>query len=233
MSTTEITLIVSNVLTIGGVMYLIAKPQDPNVVIVDDCSNIQTDNPARLSAGMAKALVTNYKNNQLAVINQSGPQGSSDARSAWLSLSAMKKFICELEKTSLENLNMDASQLGVRIYYGAYPQAGAAGDWSSFPSTLPDGTPTTNYAGKHTIVMVPTYNTVNAMGVNVNVDFDPRFVTVDPGTLKAAPKAMRDILSNPGEIVMMQDHTSLAPPPDDLARVGNTLLAFADAAQTV
>jgi hypothetical protein len=178
-----------------------------------DNNAVITNNPAAIPTYLAMALAKTYKKNQYQVINDG--MCITDSRCAWLSLDTIKAFLSGIEQKSMENFGYDSSRLGVRIYFGAYPKADApAADWAPFPQTEPDGTPTRSYAGKHTILMVPTFNDV------LNIDFDPNQIV--SGTLPphAIPKTMADIFSGPiiqPIIVMMQDHSSLVPPPEGMA----------------
>lgn len=83
-----------------------------------------------------------YQTRRWDVINQK--LGIEDAKSIWFSLDRLQNFISGIEKSSA-TLNIQSKDLGVRLYYGVYKN-------------------NPEYAGLHTIFIVPTYN---------GVDFDP------------------------------------------------------------
>lgn len=213
----ELTLIVLNAIIIGGILYLIARPQNPNIILLDDGSNIVTDNTAGIHKDMACNLIKNYRVNQYThIVGTTG----CDARSAWFSLDAIKKFVLEIESKSLTNLRYDHATLGIRFYYGAYPSDPKDSAWDLIVTTpLPGGYTDADkykkdYAGKHTLLLVPTYKTT-VDGASVNMDFDPDQVTTDIAGV-TTPTAMDVIFRTSPGSVMMLNHSSLAPPPDDI-----------------
>jgi|GEM_PF-2534485 len=85
---------------------------------------------------------------------------ADDARAIWFSLDKMKKFIAKIEEAMCKCDS--ARDLGIRIYFGEYPDA--PGMQSSASFNMLD----VNMAQRHTLFMVPTYNYNN-----VDYDFDP------------------------------------------------------------
>ncbi|OBW41597.1 hypothetical protein AB670_02082 [Chryseobacterium sp. MOF25P] len=102
-----------------------------------DNTNLNT-----LPVDFIQNLVDNYRNNQLNCINQSIK--IDDAHSVWFDLPALKSFIAEIEaQAQIVNPAVQSNDLGIRFYYAAYPENPA----QPIPS---------NYAKRHTLVMVPT-----------------------------------------------------------------------------
>lgn len=116
--------------------------------------NENSNNASQLPVTFIKKLVDNYRNNQLALINQK--MAMDDAHSIWFDLVTLKNFIAEVEAEALAiDPNVENKDLGVRFYYAAYGQEAQ----QPIPS---------NYAKKHTLVMVPTKKEEG-----LNYDFNP------------------------------------------------------------
>ncbi|MFL9834594.1 hypothetical protein [Chryseobacterium terrae] len=99
-------------------------------------------------------LVDNYRSNQLEVINES--LNMEDAHSIWFDLPTLKSFIAEIEtQAQLIDQNVKDEDLGIRFYYAAYPQ-------------VPEMSVPTDYANRHTLVMIPTKKKDN-----LDYDFNP------------------------------------------------------------
>lgn len=161
-----------------------------------------------LNAGLAAYMVQNYKEHQWYSIN-----GSSmvDSRSVWLSLQTLKRFIHEIEKKVCDTCHTTTlADLGVRIYYAAYP---SNADWNTYATHLA-GVQQTPSQSRHTIVMVPTYFD----GTN-DVDFDPNYIGANCvpltmcqvyDTLKGGAAGTLTVLT-PGQM-SMQNHGTMDPP---------------------
>jgi hypothetical protein len=107
-------------------------------------------------------MIQNYHNNQYQNITQSGMSPiPGDARTVYFSLAKLKSFIYEIENRCCPCKD-ELGELGIRFYYAAY-------DNTMSLTTGPDP-----YAGKHTLVMVPTY-TKDFLDGNPpqHVDFSP------------------------------------------------------------
>jgi hypothetical protein len=114
---------------------------------------------------LLKEMANNYQNPiSQNIIWNNGPVTSSwkvknsinppmeDAHSAWFSLEDLKYFLWQIETKVCQNpcMNLTTDRLGVRIYYGRYPQ----------------GSPLLNglhpeYENLHTVFMIPTFNSLN------------------------------------------------------------------------
>jgi len=174
-----------------------------------------------LNAMLVYYLAKNYKDQQLTAINNNLNVGQSDARSVWFDLETLKRFIHEIETQTCGKCDNNSSQrLGVRIYYGAYPTDTTT--WTdSLWATALAGVPA-SYAGKHTVMMVPTYhNEAN----NTEVDFDPRYVTSGCNftniesfynNMKENPPVNITLTVLSGMATTAQNHGQLIPPPYDV-----------------
>lgn len=121
--------------------------------------------PNTMLTTFIQTLVNNYRSTQLAAINNG--LGIDDAHSIWFNLATLKKFIADIE-TETQKVNPDVSEndLGIRFYYAAYP---TAENWGLMENQ-PIGQ---EYAGKHTLVLVPTMKKANEEGELLDYDFNP------------------------------------------------------------
>ncbi|RKS96074.1 hypothetical protein [Chryseobacterium defluvii] len=118
-----------------------------------------------IPATLIQTLVDNYRNSQLAAINTS--LNMNDAHSIWFNLATLKKFIADIEsETQKVNPDVSENDLGIRFYYAAYP---SAENWDQMENQ-PIGQ---DYAGKHTLVLVPTLKKANEEGEFLDYDFNP------------------------------------------------------------
>lgn len=122
--------------------------------MTNDSNEIENNNSSQLPVAFIQKLVDNYRNNQLALINQN--MAMDDAHSIWFDLVTLKNFIAEIETEALAiDPNVESKDLGIRFYYAAYSQ--------EIESPIPS-----NYSKKHTLVMVPTKKEEG-----MNYDFNP------------------------------------------------------------
>ncbi|AZA53241.1 hypothetical protein [Chryseobacterium sp. G0201] len=166
-----------------------------------------TDAPNTMPSEFVQKLINNYRSNQLTAINTKF--GMEDAHSIRFDLATLKKFISDIEnETQKVDSGITENDLGIRFYYAAYPQAN---NWDMMENT-PIGT---NYAGKHTLVMVPTLKMGNAEGEILSYDFNPLDASTynqnsdndgKQGEVMAMNKALTAVLS--------QNHGNLIPPDD-------------------
>lgn len=174
--------------------------------------------PVGLNAMLVYYLAKNYKDRQLQAINSAHYPGSSDARSVWFDMETLKRFIHEIESQTCGKCDNSDKMLGVRIYYGAYPDSTKWTD-SLWANALA-GVPMEN-AGKHTVMMVPTYRDISTQA---DIDFDPDYVTdgcdftnIESfyNNMKTQPPAgvTLSILSTMNGTA--QNHGQLIPPPYD------------------
>lgn len=120
---------------------------------------------------LARDMVKNFKSdiwNGRKVRNQV----YLDSRSVWFSLYKLKKFIKLIEdSTSAANCRVDSFDLGIRIYFGDYPDKPQK--WNYYQEYVKDHKLPDDYMGLHSVVMVPTrYNP----GDGFHYDFDPRMI---------------------------------------------------------
>ena len=171
-----------------------------------------------------KSLINGYKTQQWTTINSSGITGvPQDARSVWFSLPVLKKFIHEIESQTMAHCGGCEKQLGIRIYYGAYPDStimAETGDMASIPS---------KYSKLHTVVMVPTYQNEDTSFLNTpseNVDFDPYHMT-GCTPLPIDSLASGTMMALTPDLGMM-NHGGLIPPPDNVTCTGARVMHFLD-----
>ncbi|MBP1165948.1 hypothetical protein JOE44_002832 [Chryseobacterium sp. PvR013] len=130
--------------------------------------NTESNNPLQpgiMSNSLIQALIDNYRQNHLSAINTT--LGIEDAHSIWFDLPKLKSFIAKIEEEAAK-VNPATSQedLGIRFYYATYPKSE---NWSMMDShPVPE-----EYAGKHTLVMIPTLKKTNETGEFHDYDFNP------------------------------------------------------------
>lgn len=164
-----------------------------------------------LSNNLIKTMVQEYYN--ASAYQNYHPTGDNvDSRSIWFNLDTLKKFIWYVETTSKANGLNNMNKLGVRFYYGRYPEQST---WSLYPemATVP-----TQFEKLHTAFLIPTYfNTTT----NYNVDFDPNYMTSgNPNDIKTLlngkQRTLLTTLRTMGEPDasgdMRQNHGDLIPP---------------------
>ena len=168
-------MITTSVLALAGLLLFTGCDSQPGPDPTTNCYETPTEGFNGLNAMLVYKLAQNYKNSQLAAIAEAG--NPDDARSVWFDLQTLKRFINQVETQTCGRCNGEPSQvLGIRIYYGTYPDI-TAWDDEDWTNAL-NGVPREN-AGKHTVMMVPTYRKTyrqNNVDVAVDVDFDPNFI---------------------------------------------------------
>ncbi len=154
--------------------------------------------PNTMTHDLIQTLVNNYRNNQLASVKEK--MGIDDAHSIHFDLKTLKKFIADIETlTSTNNPGANIEDLGIRFYYAAYPHVE---NWSIMSGT----TVGKEYAGKHTLVMIPTMKRQDENGTMLSYDFNPSN-TVDGQML-----AMASRNAGAQSDVICQNHGALIPP---------------------
>lgn len=154
-------------------------------------------------------LANNYKES-IANSDYNKPN-DLDSRSVWFSYDEMKKYMCVLENEykSTHNEDPNLSKLGIRIYFGRYPNLKAESlsrlDHDSdiittdLRSLIPERHDDKNLSYKHCVFLVPTHEAKGVSGDRINKDFmTERLVT--------NPKATSGIL------LINKNHGGLAPP---------------------
>lgn len=146
-------------------------------------NNTNLNNSNTLPVDLIQNLVDNYRNNQLDCINQN--MAMDDAHSVWFDLPTLKSFIAEIETQALTiDPNVENEDLGIRFYYAAYP-------------TTPVQPIPSNYAKRHTLVMIPTKKEGG-----LNYDFNP---------FEEDEKALAITGITP-KLALAQNHGDLVPP---------------------
>ena len=117
------------------------------------------------------------------LVDYQGKQ-QEDARTVWLELDRLKQFIWEIEHNTCQANCKEQGKLklGVRIYFGRYPETGQNAQKLNLYADL-QGLQE-DYEGRHTIFMVPTYE--NPKVPNEQIDFDPAS-KFDPATCVFPP----------------------------------------------
>ncbi len=167
----------------------------------------------------AIALVKNYGLNHWAQINLNpdltalrNPDSTQDSRSGWVSMADLNSFIATSKALAQANCpNVDTSKMGVRFYWGEYPEAGSSMYGNELPQSLEQ------YAGMLTLLLVPTYREGS-----IDVDFDP-----GQGE-NGIPKAW-SVFAKTAPTVNVADHMGVMPPPfNNYSAVGATFMVYAD-----
>jgi hypothetical protein len=160
-------LIITNLITaialIATVMYYKMQNNDPTIL-----EEYTSSKP--ISFSLTEALIENFKNQP--VIDESVPATTisttppfMDSRSAWVSFTDLKKYMSYIELLAASKGMDQIEQLGIRMYFGRYPNAA---DWSKFPELAQTKD---EYKNLRTLVFVPTY-----LSGNLNRDFDPNYI---------------------------------------------------------
>ncbi|MCZ8196146.1 MAG: hypothetical protein O9267_00900 [Flavobacterium sp.] len=137
--------------------------------LTDICMDYDTITPPTLTTEMVKSMVTQYSGAQLNSIQTASTNAVAvDARSIWFDLETLKEFLYQIE----HNVNKNPTQgrdkeLGVRIYYAAYPDNTKMRDLAA-TQTDPNFSYNPAYEKKHTLVMIPTIEKDGK-----NYDFNP------------------------------------------------------------
>ena len=154
------------------------------------------------------------------------PESDSDSHSIWFDLDTIKKFIYHIERNVQTNSEANGSKLGLRIYYGAYPEASnftnpGYEDIAYFardPQTM-------KYGLKHTLIFIPTIYNEN---IADDVDFNPLDINTYKGYIsmeksikvKNSPNSIapyeaagyEPMALTPSQRVMARNHGHLYPP---------------------
>lgn len=138
--------------------------------LTDICMDYDTITPPTLTTEMVKSMVTEYSDTQLHNI-QTAPTNAVpvDARSIWFDLETLKEFLYHIEHNVTKNATQARNkELGVRIYYAAYPKNDKMRDLAA-TQTDPNFSYNPAYEKKHTLVMIPTIQGAD----RENYDFNP------------------------------------------------------------
>lgn len=175
------------------------------------CTDFSAGKPSTLQMKLIKIMTQNYRDNQLVAIKNMGI--ANDAYSIWFSLKDIKEFSYHIENEFNTNNNSsnNTNDLGIRIYYSAYPEKA---EWKNFPDlvTYSKNTFTSSYDKLHTLIMIPTI--VGKEGENL--DFNPSDSTTYNNGLDITNAASGSILSLGGmqsrNNTNAKNHGYLCPP---------------------
>ncbi|MDH6252142.1 bifunctional pyridoxal-dependent enzyme with beta-cystathionase and maltose regulon repressor activities [Chryseobacterium sp. H1D6B] len=140
-----------------------------------------------------------------------------DAHSIWFDLPTLKKFVADIEAET-QKIKPDATEndLGIRFHYAAYPRIE---NWDQMENQ-PIGQ---EYAGKHTLVMIPTLKMEKENGDYLHCDFNPleasSYTKNDTTGRQSKVMAMGTLRPGPSSNTLAQNHGSLAPPGDPKAEL--------------
>jgi len=177
-----------------------------------------------MNADQVNTIAANYGNKNTI---PGSTTAQPDSILVWYPMETIVNFLNEVSKNA-QPASSTAAQpaLGVRFYFSRYPDAGDAmwttaykdrsGNDVTLTSVLnaqnPNLTAPADYAGKQTVMMVPTYDVVD--GANTyHVDFDPWSFSGFAGNAEAAQADFAKALSAGGNLCVM-NHGGLMPPPD-------------------
>jgi hypothetical protein len=137
------------------------------------CSDYHTDNISTLDVDLVHTMVNNYRGKQLKSIQNPTVVNPvlQDAHSIWFDLETLKKFLYHIENTSKsQDPNITDANLGIRIYYAAYPEKLNEEVAKRFDdlSNMVNDPVMQNYSGLHTLIMIPTIEIKGQM-----FDFNP------------------------------------------------------------
>ena len=176
-----------------------------------NCYNQSCTISPPFSTKAAYIMVSNYRKNHWMNTNGSCPPfrdnpDETDARSAWFNLDTLKAFINTIETMSCKrDKSCPQLQLGIRIYYAEYPS-----DTISLRRIY--GITNAQYAGMHTLLMIPTFNDSIS---KQDIDFDPFVLNnTTPCQFKPAFDSLPAICAlPPTTTVTARNHGGLIPPP--------------------
>ncbi|MBC7640935.1 MAG: hypothetical protein H7174_01135 [Flavobacterium sp.] len=170
---TIFTILATTIIT-ALIVYLLMKPKKtvdvPDGVrsLTSICMDYDTVTPPTLTSKMAQAMVAKYGSTQLNNI-QTAPSNAvpKDAKSIWFDLETLKQFLYRVEISAKKNDSLKRN-LGVRIYYAAYPKNDEMKRLAQ-DQTDPNFTMNSDYENLHTLVMIPTISDREGN----NYDFNP------------------------------------------------------------
>ncbi|REC46307.1 hypothetical protein [Chryseobacterium pennipullorum] len=164
-------------------------------------SNKEPLQPGNMSNTLIKTLIDNYRQNHLSAINNT--LEIKDAHSIWFDLPKLKRFIATIEEETLkQNPDCTEEDLGIRFYYAAYPHAENWSIMDSHPVPV-------EYAGKHTLVLVPTLKKENETGEKLHYDFN--VMNKDDDSIALALNA-RGKMTELTDITIGENSGTLIPP---------------------
>ena len=210
-------LIITNLFWVS-IFIFFACTKPIQVTSIDCCKMFCYDGSNQPFAGLsykaAEKMANLYKQNHLPKFqaDMTAPN-NLDARSVWFSLATIKKFIYEIDRNACQSKCPEVNQntLGIRFYFGEYPQKVAS-------DPLFSGVPN-KYSGLHTLFMVPTYWDA-AMGDNM--DYDPRW-NLQAGGNRCKPTSLSDFKKDAKNKEFLAKYMMVvaAPEPNGMQNHGN------------
>jgi hypothetical protein len=154
---------------LGFEVYQLRHPQPPinkSKLAANTCPSMSYDYSHSSFEGIinyetAKGLFDNYNKDKKGMFVYNGKEEvlvpGEDSKSVWFSLDRLKNFIWHIENQNCENPNHCTDSLGLRIYFGRYP------DLYHHQSVTEEGLNNVpkEYSFRHTLFMVPTYKDEN------------------------------------------------------------------------
>lgn len=169
-----------------------------------------TDEPAYtgISKAAAKDLADRYKKECQPLLTSRMPDSAhnKDARSIVFPIEQLKKMIWEIESNT-RNLNTNC-ELGIRMYYGKYPDIAAIQKDANHPLHNDYQHLPADFSHHHTIFLVPVYKDDN----NIDHDFDP-WQAAATGVLQALDLKKDDHIQNDSPMTAQMNHGNICPPP--------------------
>ena len=130
-----------------------------------------------LPLAAAQAMAANYEKIRMPLVTKY--ENVDDARMLWFGLEEMEHFIWLIRYyTENSDIKVDPKDLGIRIYYGQYPDANTLKSNALFSDVNPA------YAGLHTVFMIPTFKKGGQ-----DLAFDPKtsFNNIKKGAKELTP----------------------------------------------
>lgn len=156
-----------------------------------------------LPLGAAKIMAENYYKTDVPSSKGLQVDGSfEDARSIWFSLEELENFMWIIRNyTDNDKISVPAKDLGVRVYYGRYPDLPTLRANTDFKGV------NFEYANMHTVFMVPTYKDGDQQ-----IDFDPQGSFSNGKLTPLSEEYGGDILKVGYESPAILNHGNLCPP---------------------
>jgi hypothetical protein len=179
-------LIVTNAAFLLIIAYLLMRePTMPAPIEDPICKDYSTEPLDGINFDAAQSLFGKY-DYQYSKIDMLPDGAGKDAQSVWFDLTTLKKFLYKIEDTLLkQKAAITAKDLGIRIYYGSYPNATELKKENSSFFGLP-----LDYAHHHTVFMIPTFN--DATDNKIHHDFNPWYPELNASHL---PTSTKDLLN--------------------------------------
>jgi hypothetical protein len=174
-------LLIANLVFVSFLFYSCKEQEPPKHECPPHCKDYtDVEMKGIIDANVAFDIANSYKTDKSkSTIEGTGQQ---DANSIWFSLETLKQYIWKMETELAKNkCNIDSLNLGIRIYYGKYPDVETMRKLGFKPE----------YALHHTAFIVGTYK-----GKKNHIDFDPWNIGKDA----CRPTPLRELLDRRNQI---------------------------------